>query len=119
MVRLSFRLERIIGFEAGLELGMGLEAYTLLVKLQLLADDPAQCPLEVPILLLHILAQSAVDKRLVVAATSSVYLMAKPVENIGVDPDGDARFAVGRPHHAPCRASSKPDSLSFSRKNYL
>jgi hypothetical protein len=62
------------------------------VRLQLLTDNPAQGALEVSTLLLNMLAQGSVDKRLAVCATSSVYLLAKPVENDGVDPAGDAVY---------------------------
>jgi len=46
----------------------------------------------------NVFPQRLVDQRLIVAAASLVDLVAKPVQNVGVDADGDTRLAGGRLH---------------------
>jgi hypothetical protein len=70
----------------------------LVHALEFFADDTAEGVFEgfpIGLVLLDIVAEDVVDEGLVVAAACEVHLLAKPVEDVVVEADGDAGFVGG------------------------
>jgi ABC-type arginine transport system permease subunit len=60
---------------------------------QFLTDDTAQNGFKgFAFLGFDILSQGVIDKGLVIAATSRFYLIAKPINDVGIEADGNAGF---------------------------
>jgi hypothetical protein len=70
----------------------------LVNALEFFADNAAQGVFEgfpIGFILLDIVAEDVVDEGLVVAAACEVNLLAKPIEDVVVEADGDASFVGG------------------------
>src|SRR6266853_512157 len=68
-------------------------SFELACAAEFVSNYTPQSGLQRLLLLAHVVAQRFVQKRLVVAATGVVNLLAKPVQNVLVEPDGDAGFS--------------------------